>query len=106
MSQDDVSGGTPYVIDLGDAVDITTVKPLWQQFTGALAKKCDVALKGGAVVQVDTAGAQLISAFIQDAKAESVDVSWLDISESLQKAAHLLNLSGHMALPNTAPINK
>lgn len=93
------SGASAQRIDLGEVVDITTVKTLWQQFKAALESKQPLTLVGGAVTQMDTAGAQLISAFMQDAQAESLAVDWQDVSAAVRNTAQMLGLSERLALP-------
>ncbi len=100
MSQDDVSGADPHVVVLGEVVDITTVKPLWQQLSDVVQTQRSVVLQGGAVAQVDTAGVQLLSAFVQDANGKSIAVSWQDVSDTLRNVALLLDLSSHLRLPD------
>lgn len=103
MSEDDVSGADPHVVVLGEVVDITTVRPLWQQLSDVVQTKRSVVLQGGAVAQVDTAGMQLLSAFVQEANGKSIAVSWQDVSDTLRNVARLLNLSGHLQLPDEVP---
>jgi ABC-type transporter Mla MlaB component len=65
----------------------------------ALAAGASVRLDGAGVTQVDTACLQILCAFIRDASASELDVSWHAPSDALVSGAAMLGLHRSMNLP-------
>ena len=53
------------------------------------------------VDRVDTAGLQLLAAFVRDLRAEARTVEWVGCSDALNKAAQALGLHAALCLPGT-----
>jgi ABC-type transporter Mla MlaB component len=58
-------------------------------------------IDGTAVDRVDTAGLQLLAAFVRDLRAEARPVEWVGYSDALNKAAQALGLHAALCLPGT-----
>jgi hypothetical protein len=58
-----------------------------------------VALRAGSVRRIDTAGLQLLAAFV----AGREDVRWESVSSELAAAAHLLGMRAALRLPEASP---
>lgn len=58
-----------------------------------------VRLDAGQVERIDTAGLQLLVAFVRDRRKRARAVTWHRCSESLTRAASMLGLSADLELP-------
>jgi phospholipid transport system transporter-binding protein len=72
---------------------------LRERLLAALAAGEPVQLDGGAVTQVDTATLQLLCAFVRDAAAKSLAVTWTAVSDALRAGSLLLGLDKTINLP-------
>lgn len=79
-------------IDCGDSVDITMAKQWKEKLLKALELEKPIVLQAKKLARIDTAGLQLMSVFIQNAKAEGLAVEWKDASPALINAAKLTGL--------------
>jgi anti-anti-sigma regulatory factor len=59
-------------------------------------------LDGAAVTEVDTAGLQLLVAFVRDARAAGRDVAWVHPAPAVTALARTLGLSGALAVEGGA----
>src|SRR5689334_13826587 len=64
-----------------------------------------VELTAEALARVDTAGLQLLAAFVRDARAHHKDIRWVSPSATLIAAAGRLGLTGGLGLDGAGPGN-
>ncbi|WP_188151665.1 STAS domain-containing protein [Teredinibacter waterburyi] len=79
---------------LPENMTIATINSLHEQFEALVDKTdCDaVVLQGDAVARADTAGIQLLVAFIHASRERKIAITWDHPSEKLCSAAALLGL--------------
>jgi len=79
---------------LPENLTIATINHLHEQFESLVdTKGCDaVVLQGDAVARADTAGIQLLAAFIQASRERKIAITWDHPSAKLCSAAELLGL--------------
>lgn len=78
---------------------IRTINSLQTELAERLDESGNVPIDGTAVDRIDTAGLQLLAAFIRDLRAEQRAVEWVGCSDALRKAATALGLEGALSLP-------
>ena len=80
--------------NLPENLTIANIHGLHEEFEALVNKQdCDsVVLQGGEVRRADTAGIQLLLAFMQASRERQINVSWAQPSEKLCSAAALLGL--------------
>jgi anti-anti-sigma regulatory factor len=61
-----------------------------------------VAIDAGAVERIDTAGLQLLAAFMRDRAANGFGTEWCGVNATLRDAANILGLAGQLGLPAAA----
>src|SRR5690348_2678631 len=66
---------------------IRTITSLQTELAERLDESGPVQIDGTAVDRVDTAGLQLLAAFVRDLRSENRGVEWVGCSEALKKAA-------------------
>jgi anti-anti-sigma regulatory factor len=71
---------------------IRTINSLQAELAERLDESGPVQIDATAVDRVDTAGLQLLAAFIRDLRAESRPVEWIGCSDALRKGAQALGL--------------
>lgn len=83
---------------------LAAVEPLASRLADALAAR-SVALDGGEVARIDTAGLQLLLVFQREATQRAVPWRWLDVSEVMDEAAATLGLTQALDIrpPAAAP---
>lgn len=86
------------VVSLDTTLNIQRVGPLTEHLKQVLEKNQKVVLDGTHVKTLDTAGLQLLAAFIQHADKTDVQVEWKNPSPTLYEAASLFGLSRHLQL--------
>lgn len=64
-----------------------------------ISERRPVALDIGRVERVDTAGMQLIAAFVRDRRRQGLAIEWHGRSATLSAAARLLGLDSLLELP-------
>lgn len=90
--------GNNIEVDLGDALDISHVKNIWEKLSKAMENASSISLKAGQVEVTDTAALQMLSVFFLDVKGQNIAVCWDGVTESIYKAAALLGLTKHLEL--------
>ena len=87
------------VISCAADLDISGARDLYSRLQSALAARQPVVLDATQVERVDTAGLQILCAFVRDAVASGMAVQWQQPSLALRNAARLLNVSACLTLP-------
>ncbi len=85
-------------VNLGAALDIANASALKGRLQNALAKDMSVLLIADKVEKADTAGLQLIYAFINAVQAKGYNVSWQKPSDKLIQASEILGLADELYL--------
>ena len=80
---------------------IGDLAPLRERLAGGLNARRELALDGGPVTAIDTAGLQLLAVLCQDAAERGVVVRWTGASPELTASAALLGLSTALGLSAT-----
>jgi len=80
---------------------IRTITSLQTELAERLDESGPLQIDATAVDRVDTAGLQLLAAFVRDLRAEARTVEWVGCSDALQKAARALGLHSALCLPGT-----
>jgi phospholipid transport system transporter-binding protein len=78
---------------------IRTITSLQTELAERLDESGPLQIDGTAVDRVDTAGLQLLAAFVRDLRAEARTVEWVGCSDALKKAAQALGLHAELCLP-------
>jgi phospholipid transport system transporter-binding protein len=78
---------------------IRTINALQTELAERLDESGPLQIDGTAVDRVDTAGLQLLAAFVRDLRAEARPVEWVGCSDALNKAAQALGLHAALCLP-------
>jgi phospholipid transport system transporter-binding protein len=81
---------------------IRSITSLQSELAERLDESGGVQIDATAVDRVDTAGLQLLAAFVRDLRAEMRTVEWIGCSDSLRKAATALGLETTLCLPGTS----
>ena len=89
----------PQELALDADLRLAAAPALREGLLAALAAGRPVRLDGAAVAQVDTATLQLLCAFVRDAAASDLAVSWVAPSDALMAGAAMLGLNRSMNLP-------
>lgn len=84
---------------LGEAFTIETVRARYAEL-GALLGRPRVVLDAGALEAIDTAGLQLLAAFVAEAQREGTQVAWQGVTPALRQGAQRLDLAGVLGLPS------
>jgi ABC-type transporter Mla MlaB component len=83
---------------------IRTINALQTELAERLDESGKVQIDATAVDRVDTAGLQLLAAFVRDVRAEQRAVEWVGCSDALRKAATALGLEAALCLPGIAVV--
>ena len=75
------------VVALAEDLSIRGVTDLVESLTESLESGGPLSVDGSNVKVVDSAGLQVLAAFVNTAIARSIDISWVSESEALQTAA-------------------
>lgn len=94
----DANGVEHYRISCGDSLDISMATQLQSMLLQAMESGFSVELAAAEVMRADTAALQVLCAFCQDMNASARDISWMEPSESLCRAAELLGLTEMLSL--------
>ncbi|MFO1349973.1 MAG: STAS domain-containing protein [Gammaproteobacteria bacterium] len=92
-------GNTPFAINLEANLNVGNSIALKEQLQTALRKPATLVLDAGAVQAVDTAGLQLLAAFVRRAEQAGMALEWREPTPALRAAATLLGLDAHLHLP-------
>lgn len=85
-------------IDLGDALDISHVRSLWEKLSKSLESTSSITLKADQVNVADTAALQMLSVLFFDIKGQGVAVRWDGVTDCIRKSAALLGLTKQLEL--------
>ncbi|MCF6324502.1 MAG: STAS domain-containing protein [Gammaproteobacteria bacterium] len=85
-------------IDCGDLLDISMVNEINQKLKDALSSGDDISIDISNIERIDTAGAQMLCAFYQDAKSKKIKCEWTTPSDIFSKSIKQLGLSEHFEL--------
>jgi len=85
-------------VDLGEALDISHVRSLWETLSTALKSASSITLKADQVNVADTAALQMLSVLFFDVKGQGVDVRWDGVTDCVRKSAALLGLTKQLEL--------
>lgn len=85
-------------VSLGEALDIAHASKLKDRLQGALSKKDSIVLIADKVKKSDTAGLQLVYAFIKKGTELEKSVSWQKPSEELIQASEKLGMKNALNL--------
>lgn len=92
-------------LEFGEAMDISQAADLRVRLLAMLEKCAPVVLDASAVRYVDTAAMQILAAFMREARADKIKVTWQQPSDSMCGSARLLGLSELLNLPLHAGID-
>jgi ABC-type transporter Mla MlaB component len=96
--------GKQNVVALDATMDISAVGALRERLLDALALGAPVTLDAAATKQVDTAGLQLLCAFVRSAIEQKLPISWSAPPLLLYERARLLGLDDTLHLPADAGV--
>lgn len=86
------------VLTLGPELRIGAIQALHASLREALASGEDITLDATAVQSADTAGLQLLYAFVRDSKQRGQSVTWCEPNAVLRRDAGLLGLDAALGL--------
>jgi ABC-type transporter Mla MlaB component len=84
---------------------IRTINSLQTELAERLDESGNVQIDGTAVDRVDTAGLQLLAAFVRELQSEARSVEWLGCCIGLQRAATALGLAQALSLGADNPLD-
>jgi len=87
------------VISCGESIDITTVMTWRDKLLEILSVAPDVVFEAESVEKIDTAGLQVLVAFMKDARVKGLSVTWSNPSDVLCRAAMLTGFADVLELP-------
>jgi len=85
-------------LSLGKKLDIAAADELKQRLEATLVKAPQVVLVADKVERADTAGLQLILAFMRKAQSQAIEVKWFRPSDAVKEAAERLGLLAKLAI--------
>lgn len=86
------------LVDCAGMQDITSARALHEQLREALAAGAPVTLDVSQTERLDGAAAQLLYAFVREAAAHDIPVTWQQPSEAVRNSAHLLGMEAGLNL--------
>ncbi|NOZ53390.1 MAG: STAS domain-containing protein [Gammaproteobacteria bacterium] len=95
-----LSAVNPITVNCGESIDISVVMAWREKLLEILSAKSAVLLEANSVEKFDTAGLQVMVAFIKDAKVQGLSVQWLNPSDVIRRAATLTDLTTALELPD------
>ena len=96
------TGSEPRHIPLDEVLDISSVAEFRATLLDVLASRLPIVLDAAVVERVDTAALQVLTAFIQDARGQGLQVRWGSPSQALVHSAGLLGLVEVLGLEEAA----
>ena len=93
----------PTVIPCDDSLDISVVHELYQTLQQVVETSNPLVIDATNVERIDTAGLQLLCAFMQHAQDRSITVQWHQPAPAVYDAARLLDLEGLLHLAPSLP---
>jgi phospholipid transport system transporter-binding protein len=94
---------SPGAFTLSAECTIAEAAPLQAELSGLLDTDTPVTLDAGEVQRIDTAGMQVIAAFVRERNANGRQVQWRNTPPTLLSAARLLGLGTLLGLPQPTP---
>jgi len=91
------------VFTLSAQCTIAESAPLQADLSGLLDKDTPITLDAKELQRVDTAGMQVIAAFVRERNANGRQVQWRNTPPTLLSAARLLGLGTLLGLPQPTP---
>jgi ABC-type transporter Mla MlaB component len=91
--------GKRTVIACESTIDIKIAADLYAHLKNAIENKHQVEINATDVQRVDTAILQVFLAFVLEAKAQDLQVTWQGVSDAFRSAASLLGIGEALALP-------
>jgi len=88
---------SPGAIALGDSLTIEQVGAMHAELSGRLGEK-HLVLDAGSLTRVDTAGLQLLTAFLRAAEGHGACVEWRAPQPALRECARRIGLEGALRL--------
>jgi len=85
-------------IDCGDLLDISMVNEINQKLKDSLSSGNNISINISNIERIDTAGAQMLCAFYQDAKSKNIKCEWSTPSDIFSKSIEQLGLSQHLEI--------
>ncbi len=85
-------------INLGPELDVTVARDLHARLCKLLDAGHSVDIDAASVEQADSAGLQLLAAFVRDARGRRTGIRWSRTSEPLRQVARRLGLSQMLGL--------
>ena len=87
-------------VDLPDNLTIANIHPIHERFEALVDDKSNdqITIRAGAVTRADTAGIQLLRAFIVAAKERQIAVAWDSPSPKLCAAADILGMKESLGM--------
>ena len=79
-------------LHLGQSLSVSKVVELYKHFTPYLEEESGVAIDASEINHVDTAGLQLLCAFVSGMANQQCQVLWGGISDTLKEVVQLLDL--------------
>ena len=89
-------------VSLGNALDIAHVEELKIRLEAALTKEPKVVMVADKVQRADTAGLQLVCAFLLKADTQGIKVSWQKPSAAILRTGRLLGTLSALRLADQA----
>jgi len=86
------------VIDCGEVLDISVIKPFQTKLLEALMSTEPIHLNGQGLQRVDGAGLQLLVVLFREAAAKHGSVTWQSTSPALIAAAQHMGVTRQLAL--------
>jgi len=81
---------------LEGSLGIAEAEPMHRQLLAVLDAQVDISIASEQLSRVDAAGVQLLYGFVKEAKARSIDLKWMSVSDALLEAATALGLNDNM----------
>lgn len=92
-------------VALGSELVIGGAPELYAQLGEALARPEPVVLDAAAVVRLDTAGLQLLAAFVEARNEALANWHWENVGATLRECAAQVGLERILQLPDAVPAN-
>lgn len=86
------------VIDCGEILDIRRAEEFKTGLINALELGKPVLLNSKKIERIDTTGLQILCTFLNDAKAQGINVEWDSPATAIKEAAQLTGLTNSLSL--------
>jgi len=87
-----------FKVELSERLDISSAEALHLSLEDALASGQEIKLMGADVEKIDTAGAQVLSAFYDEASKLHLKVDWIEPSDTILQIFTFLGLTKKVGL--------